>query len=290
MKSFGGHSMASPLRKVLVCAPASAGWGRPGSPWRSLGYFREPDETLARKQHDRLVEALESAGAEVHALPGGEVLTLDAVYTHDSSFPTNSGMILMHPGKSNRREEPHRHEAFYESLGVPILGRIEPPGLTEGGDIVWLDANTILIGEGYRTNAAGIEQIRKLVAPLGVEVLKAPLPHGPGPGACLHLMSLMSVLDENVMLVDLPWLAVETVRELEKRKFHLVPIESSERDGLACNVLALGKGRLLAIEENEKTNARLRAEGFEVATFSATEICGNGSGGPTCLTRPFLRG
>ena len=55
------------------------------------------------------------------------------------------------------------------------------------------------------------------------------------------------------------------------------------------NVLALGEGRLVAIEENKKTNHRLRDAGFEVHTFPGSEICINGSGGPTCLTRPLLR-
>ncbi len=282
--------MAAPLRRVLVCSPKAAGWGSANHRWRDLGYFREPDEKIAEAQHTRLVEVLESVGAEVVFLPADEALVLDAVYTHDASFPTDRGMILMHPGKTARRGEASRHELFFESLRIPILGRIEPPGLTEGGDIVWLDDETILIGEGYRTNAVGIDELRRLVAPMGVDVRKAPLPHGPGPSACLHLMSLMSVLDEKVMLVDLPWLAVETVRDLEKRGFHLVEIDSSERDSLACNVLALGSRKLLAIEANEKTNARLEGEGFEVLTFPGSEVSANGSGGPTCLTRPFLRG
>jgi len=282
--------MAAPLKRVLVCSPEAAGWGRPDRPWRELGYFHQPKGELAGNQHARLVEVLESAGAEVCLLDADESLGLDAVYAHDASFPTDGGMILMHPGKAARRGEPSRQELFFESQGVPILGRIEPPGLTEGGDIVWLDSGTILIGEGYRTNAEGIEQLRKLVSAMGVEVRKAPLPHGPGPAACLHLMSLMSVLDEREILVDLPWLAVETVRDLEKRGLHLIPIESSERDGMACNVLALGNRKLLAIEENEKTNARLAAQGFELLTFEGSEISANGSGGPTCLTRPFLRG
>jgi len=290
VKSYGGHSMAAPLKRVLVCSPEAAGWGRPDRPWRELGYFHQPKGELAGNQHARLVEVLESVGAEVHFLDVDEALGLDAAYAHDASFPTDGGMILMHPGKAARRGEPSRQELFFESQGVPILGRIEPPGLTEGGDIVWLDSGTILIGEGYRTNAEGIEQLRKLVSAMGVEVRKAPLPHGPGPAACLHLMSLMSVLDEREILVDLPWLAVETVRDLEKRGLHLIPIESSERDGMACNVLALGNRKLLAIEENEKTNARLAAQGFELLTFEGSEISANGSGGPTCLTRPFLRG
>jgi N-dimethylarginine dimethylaminohydrolase len=169
------------------------------------------------------------------------------------------------------------------------LGSITEPGTTEAGDIVWLDSKTLLIGQGYRTNAAGIAQMRALLAPKEVEVLTAPLPYGPGPSECLHLMSLISLLDEQTALVDLPWLAVETVELLKSRGFQFVPIDNSERDTLACNVLALGGKRLLAIEENHQTNARLRHAGFDVRTFPGSEICINGSGGPTCLTRPLLR-
>jgi N-dimethylarginine dimethylaminohydrolase len=290
MKVHGGQSMTGSVKRVLVCDPRTASWAEAGSGWRSLGYFREPDAGRAEAQHARLVEALESTGAEVHFLPRDPRLTLDSVYAHDASFPTDHGMILMHMGKPARRGEPSCHEALYRSLGVAILGRIEPPGQTEAGDMIWLDETTLLIGEGYRTNADGIEQVRRFLQPFGVTVVGAPLPYGPGPDACLHLMSLISVLDVQAALVDLPWLAVGTVRLLEERGFELIHIETSERDSLACNVLALGNRKLLAIEENRKTNARLKEAGFEVLTFPGSEVCANGSGGPTCLTRPFLRG
>ena len=155
--------------------------------------------------------------------------------------------------------------------------------------MVWLDARTLLIGCGYRTNAEGIGQVRTLLAGHGVDVISAPLPYGAGPSACLHLMSLMSMLDEGTVLVDLPWLAVETVELLKSRGLGLIEIDYSERETLACNVLSLGKARLIAIEENVKTNRRLREAGFEVRTFAGSEICINGSGGPTCLTRPLFR-
>ena len=155
--------------------------------------------------------------------------------------------------------------------------------------MVWLDASTLLIGLGYRTNSSGIEQMGTMLAPHGVEVLKAPLPYGPGPSACLHLMSLMSVLDEQTILVDLSWLAVETVELLRLRNFKFVEIEPGERDTLACNVLSLGRKRLLALAENRKTNERLKAAGFDVRTFPGSELCINGAGGPTCLTRPLAR-
>jgi N-dimethylarginine dimethylaminohydrolase len=196
----------------------------------------------------------------------------------------------MRPGKPNRVAEAAHHGSTCEALGITTLGAITAPGTTEAGDIVWLDPRTLLIGHGYRTNSAGIEQMRRLLAPKGVEVLSAPLPHGPGPSACLHLMSLISLLDEHTAVVDLPWLAVETVELLKSHGFTLIEIVYEERDTLACNVLALGNKRLLAIEENQKTNDRLRRAGFEVRTFPGAELCINGSGGPTCLTRPLLRG
>ena len=140
------------------------------------------------------------------------------------------------------------------------------------------------------TNAAGIQQMRALLSPKGIDVISAPLPYGNGSRECLHLMSLMSLLDGQTVLVDLPWLAVETVELLQTRGFRLIEIDYSERNTLGCNVLSLGNKRLLSIEENQRTNTKLRQAGFDVRTFPGSEICINGSGGPTCLTRPLLRG
>lgn len=153
--------------------------------------------------------------------------------------------------------------------------------------MVWLDDRTLLIGRGFRTNSEGIAQMQELLP--GVEVISAHLPYGVGPSACLHLMSLMSLLDDKTILVDLPWLAVETVQLLQARGYSLVEIDYSERDRLACNVLALGNNRLLAIEENLRTNQKLREAGFDVRTFPGSELGINGGGGPTCLTRPLVR-
>lgn len=284
--------MTSALERVLVCSPRTAGWNQPdrAARWQELGFHHAPDFAAAQSQHEALCRELEIAGAEVVEMPPAPDLSLDAVYAHDVSLPTDYGLVVLRPGKSNRLAEGPHHDSFFETLDVPTLGQIAPPGTAEAGDMVWLESKTLLIGHGYRTNAAGIQQIRGLLEPKGVQVFSAPLPYGSGPSACLHLMSLISLLDETTALVDLPWLAVETVEMLKSRGFQFIDIDPSERDALACNVLALGNNRLLAIEENRKTNARLRQGGFDVRTFPGSELCINGSGGPTCLTRPLLRG
>ncbi len=289
--AFNGHSMVAPLKRVLVCSPNSAGWNQPDrlARWQDLGFGHAPDFTKAQAQHQALCAELKTIGAEILQLPPSDDLSLDAAYAHDASLATDFGLILMRLGKTNRLPEGDRQGELASQLGIPVLAKIGTPGTTEAGDIVWLDSKTLLIGNGYRTNGAGIAQMRSILAPKGIEVLSAPLPYGPGPSACLHLMSLISLLDEQTALVDLPWLAVETVEMLKSRGFQFIEIDYSERDTLACNVLALGEKRLLAIAENRKTNDRLRHRGFDVRTFPGSEICINGSGGPTCLTRPLLR-
>ena len=287
--------MTGELRRVMVCLPGNAGWDVAGkvAAWRELGFQHALDFAAAQSQHEILCRLLNESGAEVVCLPPAKFLTLDAVYAHDASLATDRGLILMNPGKKNRVAEAQAHASFCGQLGIPVLGEIGLPGTSEAGDIVWLDSRTLLIGHGYRTNKAGIAQIRALLGSRDsenhVEVLSAPLPYGPGPSACLHLMSLMSMLDERTILVDLPWLAVETAELLKARGFRLIEIEYSERETLACNVLSLGQKRLIAIEENVNTNQRLRRAGFDVRTFPGSEICINGSGGPSCLTRPLLR-
>jgi N-dimethylarginine dimethylaminohydrolase len=284
--------MVGALQRVLVCSPSTAGWHQPerAALWKELGFHHAPDFAEAQSQHDALCHELKSAGAEVIEMPSAPDLSLDAAYTHDASLSTDYGLIVMRPGKPNRVAEGPHHAELCETVDVPTLATIAAPATTEAGDILWLDSRTLLIGQGYRTNAAGIQQMRNLLAPKGIQVLSAPLPYGPGPSACLHLMSLISLLDDHTALVDLPWLAVETVELLKSRGFKFIEIDPSERDTLVCNVLALGNNRLLALEENHQTNARLRHAGFDLRTFPGTELCINGSGGPTCLTRPLLRG
>jgi N-dimethylarginine dimethylaminohydrolase len=288
---FNGHSMTGALERVLVCSPRTAGWNQTerAARWHDLGFHHAPEFTTAQSQHDALCNELKSAGAEVIEMPTAPNHSLDAVYAHDASLPTDHGLIALRPGKPNRATEGAFQASFCETIDIPTLGTITAPATTEAGDMLWLDPQTLLIGHGYRTNVGGIQQMRTLLAPKNVEVLSAPLPHGPGPSACLHLMSIISLLDEHTAVVDLPWLAVETVDLLQQRGFHFIEIDYAERDTLACNVLSLGNNRLLALVENRSTNERLQQAGFDLRTFPGSELCINGSGGPTCLTRPIQR-
>ena len=289
--THGGQSMVTRLVRVLVCPPAAAGWDDPARAGRAaaLGYPSPASPAAAAREHEALRRILAEAGAAIADLPPATDHALDAVYAHDASFMTDRGAVILRMGKEARVPEPARHAAYYRAAGIPILGTVEEPGTVEAGDLVWIDGVTVLAGRGYRTNAEGVGQLRALLAPAGIEVVPAPLPHFRGPECCLHLMSLLSMIDTATSLVDPAWLAVPTLELLRERGIATIPIDEAERDALACNVLALGGRRLVAMEGSPVTHARLRAAGFDVRTFPGAELGRNGGGGPTCLTRPILR-
>ena len=283
---FGGQSMSAPLKRVLVRTPASP---TSGNQHAAFGYPRPVDHAAAERQHAGFVSLLRGAGADVvEAGPDAPGL-LDAIFAYDPSIITNAGAILLRPGKELRQAEVDLHEQSYADLGIPLLGRIEAPGTVEGGDTLWLDERTLAVGRGYRTNDAGIDQIRRILESVGVDVLRTELPHWRGPSECLHLMSFISPIAADAAVVYLPLMATPFVQELSRRGIRFVEVPDEEFETQGCNVLALAPMKALVLEGSPITRSRLEVAGCEVLTYEGSEISHNRAGGPTCLTRPILR-
>jgi dimethylargininase len=283
---YGSQSMFAPLRRVLVRRPDAAFGGAEPAAWH---YAAAPDLAAAQREHDGLVALLRRAGAEVwthdEPLPG----LADAIYVFDPAIVTDGGALILSMGKELRRGEEEPMARRLESLGVPILGRLEGSARAEGGDLLWLDKDTLAVGLGFRTNAEGLHQIREAVAPLGVAVLPVELPYHTGPQACLHLLSLISIVDERLAVVYPPLLSVPFYQLLLERGFSLIPVPHAEFGTMGTNVLALAPRHCLLLEGNPVTRARLEAAGCLVWTYLGDEISHKAEGGPTCLTRPILR-
>ena len=213
------------------------------------------------------------------------------MFTHDPSLMTDHGAIILSMGKALRRSEPALHEATYQRLGIPVLGRVEGAGQVEGGDCVWVDQNTLAIGRGVRTNQSGIEQMARILAPLGIEVLGYDLPLWMGEEACLHLMSVISPLADDLALVYSPLLPAAFYQLLKARGIRLVEGDAEEfaaSNGLSLNVLPTSPRQVIAVAGFPKTTAAMEAAGCTVQTFEADALCIACEGGPTCLTRPIL--
>jgi dimethylargininase len=274
-----------PIQRIYVRPPHEAAFEQ----WKAYGWHAEPDPQTAADEHAAFVAALTAEVPDV--VVGREPVAgdPDAVYAYDPTLVTEAGVIPLRPGKEGRRDEPPVVAAELEAAGCTILPGIEAPATAEGGDMFFLDDRTLLAGLSYRTNEAAIEQLRPRLAEQGVEIITFDLSHFHGPGECLHLMSFISPLDADLAVVYLPMMPVRLVHLLEARGIGMVEVPEEEFLSLGPNVLALGPRRAITVDANPVTRSRMEAAGVEVLTYTGNQICLNGDGGPTCLTRVLAR-
>jgi dimethylargininase len=257
--------------------------------WRAYGWHGPPDAARAADEHAAFRALLEEVGAAVVIGRAPAAGDPDAIYAYDPTLMTDLGAILLRPGKEGRRGEPATFETDLTGAGIPIRGRLADPAIAEGGDMFWLDASTLLVGRGYRTNDDGIARLREMLRP-DVSVVDFDMPHFHGPNECLHLMSFISPLDVDLAVAYLPMMPVRLLDLLRDRGIRLVEVPDQEFDSMGPNVLALGPRIALALEGNPETRRRMEAAGVDVRTYRGDEISRKGDGGPTCLTRPLERG
>ena len=288
---FGCQSMVGTIERVLIKHPKDAyqSQSRIDAQTQQLNYLSNPDYNKAITDYEQLINFFELNNIEIHYLPIDENTSLDSIYTHDPCIVTNAGVILSNMGKKDRQSEPEAIASYFQSIDIPILGKIESPGTLEGGDVVWIDERTVAVGEGYRTNAEGIRQLESILKPFIDMVITVPLPHWTGPSDCLHLMSNISPIDTDLFLVYSRLIPVSFRQYLLARGIKLVEVPDQEYGSMGCNVLAISPRKVIMISNNPITQKRLEEEGVEIHIYDGSEISIKGAGGPTCLTRPFMR-
>jgi len=274
--------MTGTLERVLVRPPLA----EDGARWREHGWRAAPDHPAAAAEHEVFCGLLEDAGAEVVVSrhdPGNP----DAIYVFDPVLARNESAVLLRPGKAVRRGEPEALRPVLEAAGVPVAAAIEAPALVEGGDTLWLDERTLLVGVGYRTNEKAVPALETVLP--GVDVVAFDLPHWNGPAEVLHLLSFISPLDRDLVLLHPRLAPVRLLRLLAEREIAVVEVPDDELESQGPNVLALGPRHVLALDGNVGTRRRLEQAGVDVVVYHGDEISRKGDGGPTCLTQPLLR-
>lgn len=276
--------MTAPLREALLKAPGPA-FGRAfENP--AHGFLHACDLDVARREHAAFSDLLASLGTTVHQL-ATEIDSPDLLYAYDPLIITDRGAIPLRPGKPNRQIEPAAIEAWTLAHGIPTIGRIEAPGMIEGGDTFWLRPDLFVIGRTLRTNDEGARQLAALV---GGDVRIFDVPYWKGPADLIHLMSVIHPIADDVAVVYLPLLPVGLWQLLRDLGYRLIEVPDEEFGTLGGNVLVVRPGVVIAAAGNPRVAAAMAAHGIEVHTYPASEIGINGSGGPTCMTRPILRG
>jgi N-dimethylarginine dimethylaminohydrolase len=289
MNAYGSQAMSANLVRVLMRRPGKSLIAADAGEWHYGPTF---DGEKAVEQHKHFTRLVEKSGADIIWLEDEGDGLADSMFTHDPSLMTDAGAVILRMGKALRVPEAELHEEAYRKAGIPILGRIKAPGTVEGGDCVWVDRTTLAVGRGIRSNQAGIDQLSAILKPLGVTVLGFDLPLWQGEEACLHLMSVISPLADDLALVHAPLLPASFYLLLKERGITMIvaPAEEfAESNGLNLNVLPTSPKKVIMVEGFPKTRQAMEAAGCEVETFPADALCIACEGGPTCLTRPVLR-
>jgi dimethylargininase len=283
-RRYGAQSMTAPLREVLVKRPGPAFGAAFDDP--ANGFLHPVDLATAQREHDAFVDLLTRLGVKVNELEA-ESASADLVYTFDPLLVTDRGAITLRSGKRGRVGEEALLEQWTSRAGIPTVGRIEEPATVDGGDTFWLRPNLFCIGRTLRTNSAGAQQLTRLV---GGDVRVFELPYWRGDASLLHLLSVISPVADDLAVVYEPLLPVGLWELLHEHGVRMIGVSDDEFETLGCNVLAVRPGVVVVVEGNRRMRAALEATGCEVHAYAASEIGINGSGGPTCLTRPILRG
>jgi N-dimethylarginine dimethylaminohydrolase len=249
------------IRSLLVKAPSAAFVSDDSiaAQWQTLNYLGQPDLAAAKTEYQAFIALLDDQDIEIHYLPDDDQTGMDSIYVRDASIICDQGAILCSMGKPERIGEPDAcarlFQNSFQNNPAAVHGRIRPPGSIEGGDVAWLDEKTLVVGRGYRTNDAGIAQLRALL-PEDIELVIVPLPHWRGPDDVFHLMSMLSPIDDDLLLVYSPLLPVPFRELLIARGFELIDVAEQEFDSMGCNVLTIAPRRCVIPDHASRPLAR----------------------------------
>ncbi len=302
---FGAQSEFGPLKRVLLHRPGEEMALVSPANLGDLNFARPVDAALMAANVDAYASILRAEGVEVHFL--AEVLAGDAaalaairqrpnlVFLRDTAFVFRKGAVLMRMSLSTRQEDPGIVGRALERLGIPLLGRIEAPGLIEGGGISFLDETTCTMGLCDRANESAVRQMADLILGDSVETLVVlPMPKG-----IVHTDGQFMMVDRDLaLLYPAPFRLRKarvlgkggTLREawledlLQERGIQVAEVP----EGWDLNVVGLRPRQAAGLEVAQAARKALESRGGRYFSFDGRELCA-GMGGPHCATLPLRR-
>jgi len=236
----------------------------------------------ASRQHRALLDVLVKAGVRVRTVQPVAGLP-DLAFTRDTSLMTPWGLIGLRPGIAHRREEVPVVLETARAAGVSILGRVDR-GSVEGGDVCLLRPGHLVIGvSGERTTSEGARSLGSFFEQRGWTVTRTAVDPD-----LLHLDTHFCVIDRNVALACVEKLEPAFMAMIAALGIEVIPVREEEIASLGCNVLSLGRKRVISTGSAPRVDEAMRMHGFEVLTVPLGEFtqCG---GGVHCLTMPLRR-
>lgn len=287
-RKFGAQSMVGKLKRALIHRPGAEFSDEKN--FRNFGFTGDlPILKEAQAEHDAFSQALIDFGVEVEFLDEVERQYTGSTYITDNGIITDQGAIISRLGKEQRQGEEKAIAKKLLEMDIPILYTMQAPATIEGGgETIWLDHDTLLVGNTFRTNQQGFEQLKSLLGSK-VDVIQFQLPYYKGKGTVLHLGSLMSMISNSLCVAYLPLMPIEMYNLLQDRGIEIIPISEAEFARSASNILAVEPEKVIMIEGNPETQHHLENYGVEIKTIPGRWTGYGRCAGPTCMTMSVYR-
>jgi len=223
------------------------------------------DLARARAEHEVYEETLRQLGCDVTRLPAAPDMP-DSVFIEDTAVVLDELAVITRPGAESRRVETAAVATALREYR-PVAA-VLAPGTLDGGDVLRM-GRRVLVGVGYRSNEAGVKQLRAMAGSQGYSV------EGVAFQGCLHLKSAASVVADDLVLINPAWVDAGlfgTMRVLE--------VDPAEPYG--ANALRVGDAVIYPVE-HERTLRRLEAAGLTIHPVPAGELA-KAEGAVTCCS------
>ena len=222
------------------------------------------DVERACAEHAEYERALLAEGCDVRRIPAGADQP-DSVFIEDTAVVLDELAVITRPGAESRRAET---AAVAEAL-QPYRPTFEiKSGTLDGGDVLRV-GRRIYVGVGFRTNKAGVDQLREFASPHGYDVRAVRFT------GCLHLKSAATLVGGGRLLINPDW--VDPTVFATERALAIDPLEP-----FSANALLVGK-RVLHGEQFPRTRKILENAGIRVVPVPAAELA-KAEGGVTCCS------
>ncbi len=239
-----------------------------------------PNPAIARQQHDALASAYRKNHIQISYVDPSGVPPPNQMFVADLLFMTPEGAILARPASTVRAGEERFAAQKLSNLGIPILRCVRGNGVFEGADALWINAETVMIGTGLRTNIDGANQVSTLLSEMDVNVVRVTLPP-----ETMHLMGVLRFVDKDHAICWERKIPHEAIRELKQYGFtvSLIPNDHEALEGMALNFVTLGRNRILMPLNNPETQVFYESQGITCLTTDVHELH-KAAGGIGCLT------
>lgn len=230
---------------------------------------RRLNASVATEQHQTYQQQLSKAGYTLLEVPTDDRCP-DCVFIEDTAVIIGSVALVTRPGARSRRPETGPVAAVLQQHLPTVV--VTEPGTIDGGDVL-ISGSTVYVGRSQRTNGEGIEQLRRICATQGFDVVTV------GVYDTLHLKSAVLPVGAETVVVT-----PNSVEEEQLDRLRVMFEDETER--FRFSALPLRDGRLLVTRSSPRTVAKLESVGYEIEAIDISELQA-ADGGLTCLSILF---